>query len=182
MSTVAIPESLCSLVDFLNALESRVPLERLRDQLSKLETTVSELKPFAHFGDACYRRNLICEGRWYELLCICWRSGQRSPIHNHANSTCGLRVMQGVATETLFTKTPCGQFKATRSSDLNTGQVCCSQDADVHQVSNLQGAGENLMTLHIYSPPLRTMDTFSITGEPMGKYSVDSQECPEGTM
>ena len=76
-------------------------------------------------------------------------------------------------TETTFAPTPCGQIKATGSSDLTVGQVTSSYDDQVHQVSNLQVDGEDLVTLHIYSPPLRKMDTFSILGEEVGVF------CPE---
>ncbi len=48
--------------------------------------------------------------------------------------------------------------------ELTAGHVCASQDDDTHQVSNLQSQGQNLVTLHIYSPPLRAMQKFSITG------------------
>lgn len=171
MSTISIPECLDSLVDFLNSLERRATLEELRQHLVAINVSADDLKPFAHYGDSCYRRNLICESTWFELLCICWKSGQRSPIHDHANSSCGVRVVQGVVTETGFEKSPCGLLKATRSCDLKQGEVCCSQDDQVHQISNLQADGE-LMTLHIYSPPLTSMKTYSLTEDSCGSFDV----------
>src|SRR4030095_857533 len=101
---------------------------------------------------------------WYEVLVICWQSGQRSPIHNHAQSTCGLKVLTGICTETIFHSSPCGQVVARGSTQLAAGSVTASQDTDTHQVSNLEPAGQNLVTLHIYSPPLRSMQRFSILG------------------
>ena len=160
-----IPTPLRELVDFLSALKSRAPVEQLGQLLSELEISPSDLQPFVHFGDVTYRRNLICDSDWFELLCICWKSGQRSPIHNHAGSTCGLRIIQGVATETTFAWTDCGQIKAVESLDYTPEHVCSTQDAQVHQVSNLQAEGNDLMTLHIYSPPLRKMDTYSLMGD-----------------
>ena len=167
----AIARSLKELVGFLNGLSQRAPLDELGRLLGGLDVTPQCLKPFRKFGDLCYRRNLICEGPWYELLCICWRSGQRSPIHNHAGSTCGLRIIQGIATETAFEATPIGQIKAVRSVDCAAGHVCCTQDTDIHQVSNLQAVGNDLVTLHIYSPPLRSMQTFSLLGAETDVYT-----------
>jgi cysteine dioxygenase len=160
-----IPTPLRELVDFLSGLESRAPVERLGQLLSDLQISPEELRPFMQFGEITYRRNLICEGDWFELLCICWKSGQRSPIHNHAGSTCGLRIIQGMATETTFAWSECGQIKAVKSVDYSPGDVCSTQDDQVHQVSNLQAEGHDLMTLHIYSPPLRKMDTYSLMGD-----------------
>lgn len=172
---VAIPNPLQELASYLKSLSSRAPIEQLGEQLNSLNITVDDLKPFAEFGDGCYRRNLICEDEWYELLCICWRSGQRSPIHNHAGSTCGLRIIQGVATETLFEETPSGQIKAVSSTDCSAGHVCCTVDEDIHQVSNLQAPGEDLMTLHIYSPPLKAMDRFSLFSDQRELYVPENQ-------
>ncbi len=172
MSAIVIPNCLTRLVDFLNALESRAPIEQLRHHLTQLDVKADDLTPFSIFGDTCYRRNLISEGPWFELLCICWKSGQRSPIHNHAGSTCGLRIIEGVATETAFETTPCGQIKPTKSVDYEPGLVCCTQDSQIHQVSNLQPANQCLRTLHIYSPPLRTMQTYSLMDGAVGNYTV----------
>ena len=162
MSTASLAKPVQQLVDSLDTLTQQATIEELVRYLSSIEITMKDLQPYTSFGDQCYQRNMIRQNEWYELLCICWRSGQRSPIHNHAGSTCGLRIMQGTATETTFDFTPSGQIKAVESSDCNQGQVCSSQDADIHQVSNLQTAGSNLVTMHIYSPPLRQMSTYSL--------------------
>jgi cysteine dioxygenase len=154
MSTVAIPECLEPLVDFLNRQTSRVSMDSLRRHLSELDVTVEDLRPFMQFGATCYRRNLICEGRWYELLCICWRSGQKSLIHNHAGSTCGLRIVTGSATETAFELLNDDRVRPARNREFQPGEVCCTQDADIHQVVNTCPQGGDLVTLHIYSPPL----------------------------
>ena len=168
-SIAAVPDALFPLVAQLESLDSRASIDDLSRWLAQLEISLSDLSKFVHFGET-YRRNLICEGQFYEVLCICWASGQRSPIHNHAGSTCGLRVMEGTATETVFRSSPCGQKLPVRSVDLVAPLVTASQDEDTHQVSNLQPEGCDLVTLHIYSPPLRMMDKFSITGEPAGIY------------
>jgi cysteine dioxygenase len=165
-----IPNELRELVDYLEGIDERADLERLHQLLSSNTVSLDSLSEFVEFGDKTYRRNLISQGRWYELLCICWRSGQRSPIHDHAKSTCGLKILTGVATETTFEITDCGQIKAVKSSDCGVGTVCTSQDADIHQVSNLQSAGTDLVTLHIYSPPIGCMDTYSLVGDDRAIY------------
>ena len=101
---------------------------------------------------------------------LCWRSGQRSPIHNHALSTCGVRVLEGVATETVFEMMPCGLVKAVNSHDMLVSDVVVAQDAKIHQISNLQLPGHDLVTLHVYSPPLLRMDTYSLTEREVGEY------------
>ncbi len=170
MMTRMVNSSLQTLLDYLDNLTHRATVDALQSKLLALNVTADEVREYARFGEDRYLRNLICAGEYYHALILCWRSGQRSPIHNHAHSTCGLRVLQGIATETAFETTPCGQVKAVSSFDRNAGQVCVSQDADIHQVSNLQSAGQDLITLHIYSPPLLRMDTYSLTSAGIGEF------------
>lgn len=170
MTTTLATRKLSRLLDYLDGLTERAPLGELERQLRMLDLTVEDVADYARFNEANYRRNLVQGGTWYHLLVICWRSGQRSPIHNHAESTCGVKVLQGIATETKFEMSPCGLVKAVSSEDLEQGLIAATQDADMHQVSNLQAEGEDLITLHIYSPPLLRMKTFSLTDRTVGDY------------
>ena len=43
------------------------------------------------------------------------------------------------------------------------GAVCGSEDADIHQISNLQPDGQELITLHVYTPPLGRVGNYSLT-------------------
>ncbi len=161
---------LTKLLHYLDHLTERAPIETLEDRLHSLNLAVEDVAEYAQFNDAHYRRNLVRGTHWYHLLVICWRSGQRSPIHNHAESTCGLKVLRGVATETKFVTTPSTLLKAVSSVDLTEGHTTASQDGDIHQISNLQADGTDLITLHIYSPPLLRMKTFSLTDRVVGEY------------
>ncbi len=164
MSPLPVPSKLQPLVSYLGALQQRASLDRLRALLAASDVTLDDVRPFARFDATHYQRNLVAIGPWFEVLVICWRSGQRSPIHNHARSTCGLKVLSGVCSETVFAHSPCGQVVALATNEKHEGEVCASEDDDTHQVSNLQTPEHDLVTLHIYSPPLRSMKQFSITG------------------
>jgi cysteine dioxygenase len=180
MGTMLLTDKLTPLIRFLDGLTQRAPLGTLERLLGELSITVDDVAEYARFNEHNYTRNLVRGGEWYHLLVMCWRSGQRSPIHNHAQSTCGLKVLTGVATETKFEPTASGLLKAVSSRDLTAGHVCASQDADVHQVSNLQAPGRDLVTLHIYSPPLLKMKTFSITDARVSEYVPVIQEYAHG--
>lgn len=154
------------LLDFLAALDrhpGRIPLDELTAALRDLDIDLQDVARFAHFGQKTYQRNLMHTGPAYQALVLCWRSGQRSPIHDHRGSSCGVRVIQGVATETFFERTPDGLIYASGSRQLPAGAHCGSQDADIHQMSNLQPRGRDLVTLHVYSPPLLNMGMYSLT-------------------
>ncbi|MCK6482734.1 MAG: cysteine dioxygenase family protein [Phycisphaerae bacterium] len=155
-----------SLADFLAELDEyacRVPLDELTARMEELEISIDDVRPFIHFGRDTYQRNLMHSGRGYSALILCWRSGQRSPIHDHRGSSCGVRIIQGVASETFFERTEHGYVYAVSTRELREGEVCGSQDGDMHQVSNLQPPGHDLVTLHVYSPPLLSMGVYSLT-------------------
>lgn len=170
MAQVAVTRKLVPLIEFLDGLTERAPVEALRSHLASLDVTVGDIADFVRFSEHRYLRNLVHQGKWYHVLALCWKSGQRSPIHNHAGSTCGLRILRGVATETVFETTPSGLIKAVTSTDMGEKGVACTQDADIHQVSNLQSEGDDLVTLHIYSPPLLRMDTYSLIDRTVGEF------------
>jgi cysteine dioxygenase len=145
--------------------------------LDQLEIDRSEYGPFVHFSAQTYRRNLMREGNWYNLLVLCWKNGQRSPIHDHKGSCCALRVLEGVMTETIFEFAPNGLVKPIFSRDLFPGQVAGSEDTDMHQVSNLQAGNADLITLHLYSPPLMKMGTYSLTDRARGEEPMFLEFC-----
>jgi cysteine dioxygenase len=150
------------LFQYLDGLEERAPLQELVAELSELKVRCEDLAAHVIFSDRQYARNLVRKSPWYHLLVLCWKNGQRSPIHDHAGSSCGVRVLRGVMTETTFAPAPNGHIKAVASHDLAAGGVCGSQDSDMHQVSNLQAGHADLVTLHVYSPPLLWMGTYSL--------------------
>ena len=169
MATAPQVETLESLLDYLDGLTGRPTPEELLPHIQALDLTREDVAEYVRFSEDGYQRNLIRAGEHYHALILCWASGQRSPIHNHPGSICGMRVIEGILTETVFEPTPCGKLRVSKCQDLPTGGVCVSLDANTHEVANLQEPGRDLITLHVYSPPLVVMDTFSFSGERIGE-------------
>ncbi len=165
--------ALSDLIEYLDALTERASVEGLGVKLRELELTFEDIEPWVCYGEDGYQRNLIKGGEHYQAFALCWKSGQRSSIHDHANSTCGIKVMCGTATETIFEKTRCGLVCPISSRQMPAGEVCVSQDADIHQISNYEPDGTCLVTLHIYTPGLEWVDTYS-----MESAEITRLECP----
>ena len=158
------------LFERFDRYEGRIPLDVLRDHLARLDLTRDDLSAFSIFDAECYCRNKLRTGPAYEALLVCWRPGQRSPIHDHVGSSCAFRILQGDCTETVYEPVgdirPGGSGAPVQRVDRHVeseGFVCATQDADIHEVSN---EGEsNLQTLHIYSPPMAKMGTYEAVDE-----------------
>lgn len=41
---------------------------------------------YCFFNEVRYARNLVERNQYFELIVICWKAGQQSPIHNHEGS------------------------------------------------------------------------------------------------
>jgi cysteine dioxygenase len=167
--TQTLATTLQPLFDYLDGLQAQAPLAELTSVLAEIPVTDEDVADFIRFSERGYTRNLVRSGPWYSVLVLCWKNGQRSPIHDHKGSSCGVRVLRGTLTETLFDFAPNGHVKATFSRDALPGSVIGSEDSDIHQVSNLQDGNADLVTLHVYSPPLLWMGTYSLTDRSRGQ-------------
>ncbi len=155
----------------LDRQEGQLSLDELTTRMRRLSIGLSDVSDYVRFSNDGYQRNLMRIGPAYEALILCWRNGQRSPIHDHRGSNCGVLVVKGTATETLFEHNEIGGNSAARSitivrgitRTLKEGSVCGSNDMDTHQISNVQPDGGELISMHIYSPPLVEMGVYSLT-------------------
>src|SRR2546426_780796 len=89
-----------ALFSYLDALTVRPARDDLIAHLARLELTDADLAPFIRFSDRQYQLNLVKAGASYHVWVLCWKNGQRSPIHDHPGSMCGVRVLRGTATVT----------------------------------------------------------------------------------
>jgi cysteine dioxygenase len=147
---------------YLDTLTARPDLPRLLEELSPFEIDLDDLSEHVQFAENSYKRNLVRATPNYHAWVMCWKNGQRSPIHDHSGSACVVRVLRGTLTETLFETAPNGHIRASFSRDMVEGSLIGSEDADIHQVSNLQAGDADLVTLHVYSPPLTCMNIYSL--------------------
>ena len=157
------------LFAFLDSLDNRAPLADLVEALERCEVEYEDIASHVRFSERAYQRIPIRGGPWYQAWVMCWRNGQRSPIHDHKGSSCAVRVLHGTLTETLFEFAPNRHVKATFSRDVLPGGVIGGEDSDLHQVSNLQAGNANLVTFHVYSPPLVYMGTYDLFSTARGQ-------------
>ena len=94
-----------SLPALKNALESQssIPsLEQIYDWLGSAEISTEELSPYIGFKEGNYWRHRVCRNQFVEMLVLCWRPGQRTPIHDHNGSHGGVKIWKGLLWETTF--------------------------------------------------------------------------------
>ena len=86
------------LVELLSAWErsGRALTEGAIRRAPGLRLDRDSLAECVNFHERSYQRNRIYRTPGYELLVLCWRSGQRSPIHDHGRSSCGVLILEAI--------------------------------------------------------------------------------------
>ncbi len=127
------------------------------------------LQPYLYFSSDHYTRNLIHRTHLFELLAICWESGQKSVIHNHRDQHCWMATAFGkvqVHNFKLVRKDPSIQFCELVSDKhfLITPDSPQGVDPDdpIHQVLNPASFASRAVTLHIYSKPFDTCEVYDL--------------------
>jgi cysteine dioxygenase len=140
-------------------------LEFLRRHPIDLES----LEPYLYFCQEHYTRNLIQRTPLFDLIAICWETGQKSPIHNHCNQSCWMAMAYGkvqVHNFRLVKKDAATGFCELESSDSyiidRDSPAEVDPDEPIHLVANPQSFGSRAVTLHIYSKPYDTCEVYDL--------------------
>ena len=153
---------LSGVVERLSRMGGPPAFEGLSALLGGVEVTHEELRPYVSFKEGTYARHRVHLGEHAELLVLCWRPGQRTPIHDHAGSYGAVRVLRGVMWETLFEMEE-GEGLAYRSArEWMPGHVTGADVPDIHQLGNPDVSGQDLVTLHLYAPPLTSLNVYKV--------------------
>jgi cysteine dioxygenase len=149
------------LVSFLTEAKTPLSAACLQQLLNNTELNLNQLSSWLIFDESIYARNRIVLCTEAELLVMCWRSGQMTPIHNHRGSACAVKVISGTASEIVYERAACNALAPVSLARIFEGQVVSSFDDDMHQLGNLESIGNDLVTVHCYSPPLADYEIFN---------------------
>lgn len=143
-----------------------VDVDEVKRLLSSYRSRREDWQPFAKFDTHRYTRNLVDGGNGrYNLIIICWGEGHASSIHDHANSHCFMRVMEGSLQEIQYAWPASSQSRGQPVTELNkrdlvTDEVTYINDSiGLHRIQNISHT-DPAISLHLYSPPITTCHTF----------------------
>jgi predicted metal-dependent enzyme (double-stranded beta helix superfamily) len=135
---------------------------------------VDSITQYFHWSPNFYTRNLIYKDDRFELMAICWDTGQVSRVHNHSEQKCWMTVPVGKLQGQNFAIEAIDESKGyCRLVETDTFEMSENMPAKVeleepvHQILNLPEYGQRAVSLHIYSRPYdrclsfcRDTDTF----------------------
>ena len=168
--------SLQSLVAALEALSSAPSLDQIYDWLENTQVATEELQPYLGFKEGNYWRHRVCRNEFVEMLVLCWRPGQRTPIHDHNGSHGGVKILEGRLWETTFTYDSVIGLEYKSAREYSPGSGTGSDVPDIHQLGNPDVSGQNLVTVHVYAPPLGVLHTYKPGSAKIDLYVPDDTD------
>ncbi|HYJ92719.1 MAG TPA: cysteine dioxygenase family protein [Pyrinomonadaceae bacterium] len=155
--------------------------------LSDNPVDVDSIAKYFFWRPDFYTRNLIYKDNRFELMAVCWESGQASVVHNHADQKCWMTVPVGRLRGQNFAVTDIDESRKycklaeTDTFDLsNCLAAKVELEEPIHQILNLAEFGERAVSIHIYSKPFnrclaycRETDTFKEVE--LCYYSIDGR-------
>lgn len=166
----ALELSLNEVADTINHLTEVPSLDEIKEWFSALLLRQRDYERYRVFAARKYARNLVARSKFAELLMLCWRSGQRTPIHDHGGSVGVVLVCEGLLTETMYERAPEGHVRPYNTYRWCPGGITGADVPDIHQLLNLQPEKRDLVTLHCYAPPLSVLNTYSPRSARVGRW------------
>lgn len=146
---------LAKLIQKLKSWQRPLSCRELKSVVANYPLRRADLAEFVAFQDEDYCHQAIAEEPFFSIGCIGWRPGQASSTHDHRGSACCVQVVEGVLTNTDYVEDSLDGLRCSRIVQLAPGNLLTRYDRQVHRVSNDGPLGQDAISLHIYSPPLR---------------------------
>lgn len=176
--------------DFVEGLKSfedeAITKPSVRDYMDSMRLSSDALKPYAHFRDQYYTRNLIYRDPFFEVMVICWKKGQQTAIHTHNGQLGWMTVPQGEVAVHNYKYVSCNAPENQNVVGLDclagathieldrlTTDVCADESPvytvdksqTIHQIENTDKSEEGVISLHIYSLPFDSCVAFDLENQ-----------------
>jgi cysteine dioxygenase len=168
--------SLHELVQRLDSQSTPPTLEQLNAWLASANISNDDLRPYIGFKEGNYRRHRVCRNESVEMLVLCWRPGHKTPIHDHNGSHGVVKIHEGVLWETIFAYDKDQGLCYQTGRECQVGEVTGAGVPDIHQLGNPEVSGQDLITIHIYAPPLGVLKTYKVGSPQIDLYTPDDSD------
>ena len=157
--------SLRALIDLINKLTIKErTAEKIRSLVMRTHISETEIEKCMVFSNEGYARNLFYKNSDFEVLVMCWKSGQKSPIHDHDNCLSVEKVFSGHLAFTTYHRVHESADEIYQGETYTgvPGDVADVAAGDIHLLDNPREFQSDAITVHFYFPPLKRMKCFNI--------------------
>ena len=118
-----------------------------------------EFEDYSYWSDECYTRNCIVDTEDFELILLCWKAGQITPIHDHGGEECWVTVVEGEFQERIYHVDENNELSLVKSDVAKKHDVTYMIDfMGFHSLQNI--SSENSLSLHLYAKPIRNCNRY----------------------
>ncbi|HEY8227637.1 MAG TPA: cysteine dioxygenase family protein [Pyrinomonadaceae bacterium] len=164
------------LVRRLSDQTSPPSLDALHSWLANVHIEPEDVQPYVGFKEGNYWRHRVCRNAAVEMLVLCWRPGHKTPIHDHNGSHGVVRVHAGVLSETIYRYDAAKGLSFESGRECQVGEVTGAGIPDIHRLANAENSGQDLITVHVYAPPLGVLKTYKVGSPQIDLYTPDDSD------
>jgi len=168
-NNVPVPQDLTELARILRVIFNKdvVDVDYVNQLLKNYKSNPRDWRKYAKYDPHKYTRTLIDEGNGkYNLLLLCWAESQGSSIHDHSNSHCFMKCLDGELHETKYEwpedsdQNDQKEMVQIGQTGLKRNEVCYINDQiGLHRIENKSHSKVGI-TLHVYVPPFTECQAF----------------------
>lgn len=92
-----------------------------------------------------YNRNVLYRDELFEILVLVWDKNVESPVHDHPDNGCCLKILKGELKETKFKKNGDIEDNYIKNNDISY----IDNTIGIHKIKAL----DYTYSIHVYSPP-----------------------------
>jgi len=156
--------NLCAIVRQLEALGADITGEQVTAILSHADLTIHDVRVFVSANTDGYSRRRVARTEAFELLVMTWLPGQGNVAHDHAGSVSAFKILRGTGDETRYAQAVDSLVDPVGTHQLHEGEIGIDPGDVIHSVRNQQ-AGEPLVSVHVYAPPIRELRRFTLRSD-----------------
>ncbi|MFI8685082.1 cysteine dioxygenase [Rossellomorea sp. NPDC077527] len=134
--------------------------KELKEILQSLNLSLDDLEPYLQSPEGKpYYRKLLYQNEIVEILVMNWSEIECAP-HDHGESKGWIQVMNGTSVNTIFEVKENGLPREIFDREYREGSFFFAPKKGVHKMKK-EGRAD-LVTLHIYSPPIQGMKVYDL--------------------
>merc|ERR1712212_207486 len=137
---ISFVELIEGLLERFKEGKESVDIDDVIEFFSRYESNPDDWIKFSKWDKYRYTRNLMHEGNGnFNLILMCWPEGTSSPIHDHSDAHCFMRVLEGQVKEVKYGWPEVEGIppKEMETTLVNQGQtIYMSDELGLHKVEN----------------------------------------------
>ena len=194
--------SVSTLVDELKRTEGApITSDRIAQVMTDVTLDEKTLRPFVRFAGDHYTRNLVHRDALFDIMVLCWKPGQGTPIHTHNGQLGWAFTTRGALECVEYRYMGCDRPQNQDVSGIDclaggmqvkldrAGETLCTpggavnrvtKQVTIHSLTVPQDCKENVVSLHVYSLPFDSCVVFDVAQGQCRRKELAFDSAPHG--